>query len=152
MPSSTSKERFVAKLSKEQRTLHDRLILYQSVRSEDVCAWFLAKDWTVAQVERGLAVYKQDAPEAAARGNPIDNVGGYIAAAIIADRIPRNIDEDFNREHATRSAPLYTFVEVTKRYVKILVGQSQETLEFNQPKDQFLRQFDKYLNMAKLYA
>ncbi len=148
---------FKLKLNPKQRALHDQLVAYQPqwgkpLKSEDVCAWFLAKKYSVEQVETARRVYLQDAREAALQGRQIDNMGGLMVSVIKTGRKLRSDDEAFNRVQAESASKLHSFVEVLKRYVKIAIGGSFEEIEFNLPKSEFERQLSSKISLAQTYA
>jgi hypothetical protein len=104
------------------------------------------------QVRDAFMVYKQDAADAQNRGEKIESMGAYMRAALDQGRKPRNTDFDFNRQHAERASKLHPFLEVTKKYVKLLIGDSREEIEFDQPKSQFMRHFDQKVQTAMVYG
>ena len=152
------KDRFTRKLTADQRKIHDQLLKFipewgKSLDSDTICAWFNKKDpFTIKQVADAFLVYKQDVIEAKSRNGTVRCMGACIRGALNNGRKPKNDDAEFNRSHAEMIASQHSFVEVTKRYVKILCGASQETIELNTPKQEFIRQLDGKLNLAKVYV
>lgn len=151
MPSSASN--FLKSLSKEQRAVHDKIVKWipqwgEPVRSEDVCAWFLAKEFTIKQVADAFAVYRQDCEEYRDRKESINDMGAYMRGALNEGRAPKNVDEEFNRQHAEKAAVQHRWLEVTKRYVKIAVLDTE--IYFNQARNTFIRHFDEKVANAKL--
>jgi hypothetical protein len=154
---SSSPDRFIKKLTSEQKKLHDQIVGLapcwgDPVKSDDVCAWFTKEDpFTCDQVRMAIKVYQQDCNDAKKRGEQIRSAGAAIRNALNTGRTVRNDDSEFNEAHACRNAPLHAFITTSKRYATIMVGSSVETVEYNLPRKEFLRQFDKWVQAAKIY-
>lgn len=149
--------KFVNALDEEQRKLHDELVAYtpkwgKPLKSEDVCAWFLAKKWSVEQVRIGFAIYKQDASKAANKGRSVDNMGGAMVRAIKTERRLDSEDMELNRDHAKIMSRKYKWMTVLEKYVKIRAGNLREEIELNLPKMAFINIMDEIIRKAKTYA
>ena len=154
MPSSKERKNFKACLTPEQRKLHDKLIKYQpehgdQLRSDDVCAWFLSKKHTIEEVEKAFKVYQQRARKGSLNGREAENMGGLMVWAIKNKIEPENEDMSFNRDFAEKMCKKYSFLEMTKNYVKVQFGNVSENIMLNLPKNTFSSQLENFVNSAE---
>lgn len=141
----TDVTRFLSSLTKEQRELHDKLVKYKPKwgdppKSEDVCAWFLAKKYTLDQVATALKVYQQDAAEAQSKGRTVDNMGGSIVAAIKNRRAPKNQDFEANKQLAKAACKDIREMRVLDKYVSYRIGNDEIQIMYNLPIHTFTSQ------------
>jgi len=155
-PKSNPKPKFVELLNRDQRILHDEIIAYKprwgtAPESDAVCGWFNSKTtpFTVEQVRSALEVYKQDVLDAIKRDGRVESMGGAIRAVLNTGRKPRNIDAEFNHQHAENAARINPFIDATKCYARFKIGAGAEEIMYNQPKAQFLHQFERYKRLAE---
>lgn len=137
--------RFLKSLTKEQRELHDKVVAYKPnwgdpPKSEDVCAWFLAKKYTLEQVATALKVYQQDAAEAQAKGRVINNMGGSIVSAIKNRRAPKNQDFEANKQMAKVACKDIREMRVLDKYVSYRIGNDEIQIMYNLPIQTFTNQ------------
>jgi hypothetical protein len=157
-PFKTSPDRFVKKLTPEQKELHDKIIKYkpewgESINSDTVCAWFNKDEpFTMKQVEDAFKIYKQDVIAAKSKHSEVKSMGATMRGAMNIGRTPSNDDLDFNREHAKRSTNLHPYLSVKEKYAVFSCGGSEETVEYNLPKHEFIRQFESKINLAREYS
>ena len=140
-----SKARFLNKLTKEQRELHDKILKYKPnwgdpPKSEEVCAWFLAKKYTLTQVVTALNIYHQDANDAKAKGRTIDNMGGYVVSAIKNQRAPKNQDFEANKQMAKATCKDFHEMRVLDKYVSYCIGSDEIQIMYNLPIETFTEQ------------
>ena len=158
MSSSAKKEKkkdFSITLTPEQKDTHRKIMLYvppwgEKIESNTVCAWI--KKFGSERVMEVLKIYIQDCESAFARGAKIDSMGACMRGAINSGRKPINGDFDANRTFAEHKAKEHTFLETTKKYVKIRATNVREEIEFNRPHCQFLQELESYIRLAIVYA
>jgi hypothetical protein len=154
MPSSKERKNFKVYLTPEQRKLHDKLVKYQTkhgdqLRTEDVCAWFLDKKYSTQEVEKAFKVYQQRARKGSLNGREAENMGGLMVWAIKNKIEPENEDMSFNRDFAEKMCKKYSFLEMTKNYVKVQFGNVSENIMLNLPKNTFSSQLENFVNSAE---
>jgi hypothetical protein len=153
------REDFAGKLNPDQKKIHDVLINYKPdwgmpLKSNDVCAWFLSDKhtYTVKQVEDAFLVYRQDAQEAKQKGLSIESMGGYILTALRAKRVPKDGNFEANRQTALRLCKGVKEIEVKEKYVKYVIGSSQEQLPFSLPITTFLNVLEGIIQKFRFYG
>jgi hypothetical protein len=142
-------DRFIGKLSPEQRKVHDQIVKFKpqwgmAPKSNDVCAWFLSNRWTSKQVAEAFMVYRQDAAEAHSKGRSIDNMGGAIVAAIKSSRRPKNAAFEANKNLAIASANGTDGMEAMDKYVKFRIGNDEVQLNYDLPMQSFASTLSEY--------
>lgn len=157
LPSSKERKNFKFYLSPEQLKMHDKLVKYQPehgepLESNTVCAWFLDKKYSVQQVEIAFKVYQQDARKGCLNGHHVKNMGGLMVSVINSKRMPENEDISFNKEFAEKLSKKYRFLEMTKKYVKVLIGMDSESIMFNLPRNAFTFQLENFVRRAEIYS
>lgn len=154
MPSSKEIKNYKVYLTPEQRKLHDRLVKYQpehgdKLKSDDVCAWFLKLKYSTEEVEKAFKVYQQRARKGSLNGREAENMGGYMVWAMKNKKEPENEDMRFNREFAKKMCEKYSFLEMTKNYVKVQFGNVSENVMLNLPRNTFSSQLENFINSAE---
>lgn len=154
---SNDPERFIKALNPDQKNLHDELIEFSptwgdKLKSQDICAWFLSRKYSVGQVQIAFEVYKQDASEALNKGRSIQNMGGAMVSIIKSGRRLRSPDIDFNRDHANMLSKKYNWMTVLDRYVKIRANELADEVELDQNKSTFITRMDEMIRKAERYA
>jgi hypothetical protein len=154
MPSSKEIKNYKVYLTQEQRKLHDRLVKYQpehgdQLKSDDVCAWFLKLKYSTQEVEKAFKVYQQRARKGPLNGRVAENMGGLMRWALDNKIEPENEDMSFNREFAEKMCKKYSFLEMTKNYVKVQFGNVSENVMINLPRNTFSSQLENFVNSAE---
>lgn len=157
MPEVRHPEKLLAKLTTEQRTVHDDIVAHapahgQCVPSETICAWFLAKHYSVDQVQQAFNVYKQDSKDKEATEEPIRSMGAYITSALQQKRTARHSSFEENKKHAelikkNRGA---SWLTVLKDYVRIEFGADSECVPFSLPLPSFVDALGSLLRKAEI--
>jgi hypothetical protein len=145
------KSSFLNKLTKGQKEMHDKIVAHkpdwgEPPKSEEVCAWFLAKKYTTTQVGRAFEVYRQDADEARDKGRTIDSMGGYIVAAIKNQRIPKNRAFEANKHMAQAACKENPEIRALEKYLSYHRGSDEVQIMYNLPVETFTDQLQAAKN------
>lgn len=133
---------FIHKLTADQRKLHDQLIKYkpdwgEPLKSNDVCAWFLAKRYSIQQVQDAFKVYRQDADEARLKGRSVHSMGGAMVAAVKAKRIPKNAAFEANKKLAQKACAGIEGFEIKDQYIRFHIGDDSDVISYSLPMHTF---------------
>lgn len=137
---TNKKVKFLKSLNQEQRELHDKIINHkpscgEPLKSEDVCAWFLAQKYGTCRVSMAFEVYKQDSQE-----KTINSMGAYMTAALKTGRTPKNVHFEINKDWAKKACAQCPQMRALEKYLSYPKGTEEVQIMYNLPHETFIDQ------------